>query len=502
MVHSCTRMPRFWARTLLLSSILGLCPAGIQAQNPATPALNHALEFAIPYIQRQSLEQGLTAADIQDLRVTDAYVSRLSGNTQLYLRQAHAGIGIYGAELNICLDKNNEVVVFNNGAFPGIAEKITNTVPLLTPEDAIRAAALHYGWTEPFELLVEEAATGSDQYTVIRTTNFSEPTIPVRLVYQMGADDLLHLCWDLSLYLPDGSHWWSLRIDARSGNVLDENDWMLSCDFGPADATNATLDESSTRTAPVDLFPTSIVSTQAANTYNVFDMPIESPSHGARSLVTSPWNLTASPFGWHDTNGSAGAEFTITRGNNVLTQDDINGNDGTGYSPDGGPTLDFDFPLNLSQSPVNYLDAALTNLFFWNNRIHDYTYLYGFDEVSGNFQQNNYGNGGTGGDYVLADGQDGSGTNNANFATPADGANPRMQMFLWSVGTQVFFTVNSPSAVAGNYTAVEASFGPGLSTTPLTQDLVLVDDPGNLACATFTNAAALTGKIALVNRGT
>src|SRR5690606_7618467 len=77
-----------------------------------------------------------------------------------------------------------------------------------------------------------------------------------------------------------------------------------------------------------------------------------------------------------------------------------------------------------------YEAAAITNLFYMNNVFHDIMYQYGFDEVSGNFQQNNYGNGGLGNDYVNAEAQDGSGTCNANFGTPRDGSNPRMQMYI------------------------------------------------------------------------
>ncbi len=64
--------------------------------------------------------------------------------------------------------------------------------------------------------------------------------------------------------------------------------------------------------------------------------------------------------------------------------------------------------------------------------IHDALYEYGFNEAAGNFQENNFGLGGSGSDSVNAEAQDGSGTDNANFATPADGSNPRMQMYLWS----------------------------------------------------------------------
>ena len=73
----------------------------------------------------------------------------------------------------------------------------------------------------------------------------------------------------------------------------------------------------------------------------------------------------------------------------------------------------------------------MSNLFYWNNIIHDVFYQYGFDEVSGNFQDKNHSQGGAGGDAVYAEAQDGGGTNNANFATPPDGTHPRMQMYLW-----------------------------------------------------------------------
>ena len=81
--------------------------------------------------------------------------------------------------------------------------------------------------------------------------------------------------------------------------------------------------------------------------------------------------------------------------------------------------------------------------------MHDMSYQYGFDEAAGNFQQSNLGRGGKGNDYVIADAQDGSGSNNANFATPADGSNPRMQMYLFSPSPFQTCFANSPAAFAG-----------------------------------------------------
>ena len=64
----------------------------------------------------------------------------------------------------------------------------------------------------------------------------------------------------------------------------------------------------------------------------------------------------------------------------------------------------------------------MQNLFYLNNAIHDILYRHGFDEAAGNFQIDNFGNGGEGDDPVRAEAQDGGGTDNANFATPPDGS--------------------------------------------------------------------------------
>jgi hypothetical protein len=67
--------------------------------------------------------------------------------------------------------------------------------------------------------------------------------------------------------------------------------------------------------------------------------------------------------------------------------------------------------------------------------MHDRMYNLGFTESARNFQLSNHGRGGAQNDRVLAEAQDGSGTNNANFATPPDGFSPRMQTFLFTRGT-------------------------------------------------------------------
>jgi hypothetical protein len=133
--------------------------------------------------------------------------------------------------------------------------------------------------------------------------------------------------------------------------------------------------------------------------------------------------------------------------------------------------------------------VAVQNLFYLNNVMHDVLETYGFDEAAGNFE---------GDDPVNAEAQDGSGLDNANFATPPDGSSPRMQMYLWS-GT----TPDALTTVAGeDYGTFGSAFGPALTATGVTGDLANFVDgtaPEGDGCTGAT--VPLTGKIAVIDRG-
>ena len=198
-----------------------------------------------------------------------------------------------------------------------------------------------------------------------------------------------------------------------------------------------------------------------------------------------------------------------TQGNNAHAYSDRDNNNqpDPGSDPEGGPTLKFDFIADyFNDQPQSYANASVTNLFYWCNMVHDLTYQYGFNEIAGNFQVNNYGRGGVGGDDVRCEAQDGSGTNNANFSTPAaDGGRPRMQMFLWpglQFGMPSALTVDAPSTAAGTYGGNYARFTPAPTGAGLGGPIVLVNDgtaPVTDGCQPFTVPA---GAIALTDNST
>jgi large repetitive protein len=145
--------------------------------------------------------------------------------------------------------------------------------------------------------------------------------------------------------------------------------------------------------------------------------------------------------------------------------------------------------------------AAITQLFYTNNFLHDWFYDSGFDEAAGNAQTSNFGRGGVEGDNLRVEAQDYNGLNNANMATPADGSRPRMQMFVWNPASTQRVTVNSPASIAGDKAAGYSLFGP--QSYSVTADVVVVNDGTGTptdACQPILNSVA--GKIALIDNGT
>lgn len=466
--------------------------------NNATIFGQEVHEIIQDFLNQHHQEQGLTKEDVNHWVITDHHTSQQSKATYVYIRQQYQGIGIANGVANFAI-KDGKVFSMGNRLVDHLSQKVNYTTPSITPNQAIQTACEKLGIETPKDLKVLEAL--SSQHFIYNNGGISKEKIPVQLMYHAVSDAEVRLVWDLSIYTLDAEHWWSVRIDAQNGTILDQNDWVIHCNFdhSPFEKCNHQLHFPDNYSAPETILQ--------PDQYMVFPLPLESPNHGPRSLVTNPADVLASPYGWHDNNGVAGAEYTITRGNNVFAYDDVADTDAPGFSPDGTAALEFNFPYNGSNAPSAYQSAAITNLFYMNNMMHDIWYHYGFDEASGNFQENNYGRGGTADDYVLAEAQDGGGTNNANFATPEDGFNPRMQMYLWTTAGAGgnYLDVNSPAGIAGSYAAADAAFGPGLPSTPITANFVLVTDntaPVNDGCETITNAAQIAGKIAVIDRGT
>jgi len=383
---------------------------------------------------------GLSKSEVRKLRLEGE--DNDVGTTFLNYEQQISGITVFHGHVRVAVSQRGEVLSVNEGwVMPGYKVKIkTKTKELAAVQRAFEFA----GRSAPDHLdLIEgrDSIGARAKYANPLGEGYSEVLSDLRV---MEVDETSRLAWHF--YLDVGpSEWYEMCLDANTGELL---------------------------------FRYNIYADVAQGT--VFT---QNPTAAGRQLVSFVGDTTINTAaGWMGTS-------TVTTGNNVDAYLDTDANN----VPDNNNTTglqagrafssaqDFTFPFATGVDPRTERPAAVSNLFYFNNLMHDFVYNLGFTEAAGNFQTNNFGRGGTGNDPVNAEAQDGSGTNNANFGTPPDGSRPRMQMFLFTLGT-TSLADDRDGDFDGDVVLHE--YGHGVSNR-------LVGGPQNTSCLGGTQAGAM-----------
>lgn len=456
-------------------------------------------QIAIDYLQQKFPDLGLQAEDVRDLTVTDDYTS--SGIRHIYVNQRYQGVPVFNAQAILHYRGTALLHATTARLVPNLAASDLSIAPALSAQNAVGKAVSEVSAT--FSNAVRIGSEGDVQ--LFSQIDVSDEPIRVRLVFLPTEKEGVRLAWNVSIdQQADRSDYWTILVDAQTGNILGQHNHVLKCNFGSRPHKHNYDNGCADVKANVPVLAALSLGVDDGSEYNVFPFGVESPIHGDRVVIKNPADIVASPFGWHDTNGQEGPEFTITRGNNVFAypdRDDDNSPDAEAPA-NGGDTLNFDFYFSADGSLDTLLPAATTQLFYTSNAVHDWLHYAGFDEASGNFQRRNYTGEGAGNDPVNAEVQDGAllndglHQNNANFGTPPDGQSPRMQMYKW-VSDAELMSGNFPASIAGIFDT-GLGFGPLIGNNPTTGE-VAYSEPAD-GCVAFTND--LTGKIALITRGT
>ena len=258
-----------------------------------TPAQSGTpLEIASSFLSSQVAAFGLTLNDLE-YRLASSSVSEQTGTTHLYLRQTHNGLDIFYAVINVSV-ANTGAVISAGSSFVATNSLATTGTMSIYPEISAAQALRTFALSAGFGIIDDIASTfftsskvpanvlrhSNSDIDLLEAPDISRNAIPAERVLIPVKDGLVS-GWRLNVPLENGSHWYDAAVSAVDGAVLEVADWVSNAN------------------------------------YVVFAAPKESPSDGGRTNRIDPQNPGSSPFGWHDTNGVAGAEFTTTKGNNV-----------------------------------------------------------------------------------------------------------------------------------------------------------------------------------------
>ncbi|ORE07716.1 hypothetical protein BCV72DRAFT_102182 [Rhizopus microsporus var. microsporus] len=374
----------------------------------------NAEEIAIEFAKRE-----LTTSDFI---VQSSYKTDLNGVTHVYLRQIVNGLEVFNGNININVDRSGQIIsagnsfaptkssasFFNQFIFSSPSSFFNEPKNVIPPQDAILSLVSFVKGGHPVDPneFVQLNSFKDPDVMMFENVPYAESPVEVKQGYLQLDNGQLQLVWDIQYELQD--NWYNGHVNAYDGTVISLVDWVSSA------------------------------------SYRVIPFGINDPTESSRILLKNPQDSWASPYGWHVQGiQSQGAQpFNVTIGNNAYTHTNPDGGNNweNNYRPtgqlDSDDDITFDYEADFdTQEPVDYQDAAVTNLFYWCNVAHDFFHRYGFDEKAGNFQQSNLGRGrekdNGENDAVIANAQDGSGRNNANFATPPDGKHGKMRMYIW-----------------------------------------------------------------------
>lgn len=414
-------MKKVYFIAILFSSML----SQVWSQN------SEVLNLVKDYLSQNAQKINLVSADYQDLSIQDYYKDRKTNVEHAYIQQNFAGYPILNSVGNFTI-KNGKVVYFTNTLKKNITAKIGNQQAGLNLDQVGSIVAQSMGLS----------LNGSAKIN---------PDHPSSLMYYMTDEGKLNLSWVFFLSARVDGEFQILATvaDAQTGEIYKQSNQIHSCFFDNSAYSNPKTDKNTSEN-------TQWVIQQYENEsfidengqYRVYKFPVESPNFGERELAISQPDAVASPYGWHDTDAMEGPEYTRTQGNNVLAINDqdsealswFNGeNDDYEFHgfAQGTEDLVFDFPLNFDEELYQSADASTTNLFYVCNVMHDVWYHYGFTEEAGNYQANNYGNGGAEGDGIIAMGQTGEDlgiVNNARFFGLWDGDEAIIFMYMFNRG--------------------------------------------------------------------
>ncbi len=389
----------------------------------------HHAETLRKFIGENSSLTGISSAQADELKVTADYTNPDGKLSFTHLGQFINGIPVFRGEIKAGFTKNGEIVRVINNLAPAV-EYQTLSEDFRDPLDAVKTAAQFINVSEDSLSLSRNDEATDNLKTTFGNGDWATTAEKMYFPVEPG---VARPAWRVLIWQPVNAFY--VIVDAETGAML----WRK----------NITQDQTQTSTFSVYANPNAMI--------NVADSPFPftpgptSPNgqQGAgisRTSVSRTGNeipYTFNNLGWI-TDG-----ITKTDGNAVqagLDRDTVNGIDTNSeassasrnftysYNPFNPNTNTGDSPIPSTQTypGSQFQQGSVTQMFYISNWYHDELYRLGFTEAAGNFQNNNFGRGGVGSDRISAEGQDSSGTDNANFSTPADGGRGRMQMYVWS----------------------------------------------------------------------
>jgi hypothetical protein len=384
-------------------------------------------DILLNFLRENTDLTGVRSSQVNELKVFSDYTNPDGNLSFVELNQEINGIPVFRGEVKAGFTKQGEMIRVINNLAPGL-DYGSLAIDFGSPAEAVRTAAGHINHSlRDDETSINEKASNNlkavfgqgDWATTAEKMYFpTEPGVAIA-------------AWRVLIWQPVNAYY--VIVDAHTGTML----WRKNLTDDQSETATYQVYNNTNSTMQVADSPAPLSPYVSANT---------SPADAAQGPIMSRTSVTLigneAPFtfnnnGWITNGANTTDGNALEAGLDLIAPNGVDaGTQATGspsrtftslWNPPPGSPAPGDVP-----SAVESRRGAVIQMFYIMNRYHDELYRVGFTEPARNYQADNFSRGGVANDRISAEGQDFSGTNNANFSSGADGTRGRMQMYVWT----------------------------------------------------------------------
>lgn len=333
----------------------------------------------------------LSPKTISEMELISNSVTRHNGATHVGFQLTDSGLPVFRSIITATVDAKGRIVIIGGSYAPDAS---AGNAILLDETAALGIALEAVGVSAPAKLVLTPSARGFAFENTIADLHQAAPLTAELVSFPMGDGKEARIAWrTVTVVGTTGTY--ETIVDAENGDILFRQN-RVNADHGAQ-----------------------------GNVYRV-----QNPTLGNQQITT----FIGVDGSWVDDR--------TTDGNNAIAYHDLDDTNTVGYQPETPDNADPEYQhfnytytdaINTSGGTdvTTDRDAVITQAFYYVNMLHDYYYNLGFDEVSRNFQDDNFGRGGLGNDRVLVEVDNGFNNGdccNAFMDSNNDGTNGRLTL--------------------------------------------------------------------------
>ena len=169
---------------------------------------------------------GITAADAQECTISSSYQDASSGIEYAYLQQTYQQLRVFNNIISLAY-KDGKLVHSSGRFVNNIRELNLSVTPSVEATNALVTSARHLNLKPPGSVQTKQNRFAIDRKIIFAAADIADRDIETELLWAQDDAGGVHLAWNVNIDVAGSDDWWNVRVDARSGEVVNKDNWTV-----------------------------------------------------------------------------------------------------------------------------------------------------------------------------------------------------------------------------------------------------------------------------------